>query len=73
MTGEELESIARREWGAQGECASCGWHASIEEYDLTRLSVSNGRIELPCLSKDDDERWNHRGVRIYAEEFKSCA
>lgn len=67
----KVVEIVEREWDQQGECASCSWHASLSEYDLPVDIVVNrekGRIELPCLSKDDEYRHTHRGVRIYYKE-----
>lgn len=67
MDKSTAKEIVREEWSAQGDCASCGWHASPAEYDLDmdmHINDEKQRIELPCRNKDVDT-WDHRGVRIY--------
>lgn len=72
------ETIARaraeleRRWSAEGECGSCGWHAALYEHDVTDDDIveaigNGGRLELGCRSKDDEDAWSHRGVRITLE------
>jgi hypothetical protein len=74
MTINEALALVRRKWGNEGACASCGWHALLSEYedrfdsleDAIEINEKEGRVELPCLSQDDEEgRFGHRGARIY--------
>jgi hypothetical protein len=68
MTKEEAIEIVKKEWENQGSCASCGWHALLYEYDLEfdiDINEKKKRIELPCHTDDDENRIDHRGVRIY--------
>lgn len=77
MSPEEAVYLIRRKWADHGMCASCGWHAALYEYeplltdtveaDSFDINESARRIELMCLS-DDDERATHRGVRIPFDE-----
>lgn len=73
MTIEKIKEICEREWDKQGMCASCGWHDGISNYDLEDAEVNEEkqRIELCCHSKNDENCWAHRGVRIYYSE-KDC-
>lgn len=68
MTIEEAIELVRRKWNDQGACASCGWHAALEEYGDLRQAIdideARHRVELSCLS-DDEDAYSHRGVRIY--------
>ena len=54
------------EWDNLYGCDSCGWHASISEYDEDDLVINekSKSYELPCLSKDDDGS-THRGLTVY--------
>lgn len=61
-----------RKWDAEGECGSCGWHAALYEHDVEDWELvfaieHGGRLELGCLSKDDDQASRHRGVVIILE------
>lgn len=72
MTKEEAAKVVRDLWDSNGACQSCGWHAALYEYeraygsleDALDIDESKRRIELSCLSEDDDPS-SHRGVRIY--------
>jgi hypothetical protein len=74
MNIEKAIHIVKEKWDAQGECASCGWHAALEEYgDLSEaiyIDEANKRIELSCLG-DDENSSSHKGVRIYFSEGKA--
>jgi len=64
----KLLQYIKEQWDQSGECNSCGWHASLGEYDLPddiTIDINNGEIHLPCLNKDDEDRSSHRGVTIY--------
>lgn len=69
MIIEEAIELVRRKWDDEGECASCGWHALLSEYDdledEIEINEREHRVELRCLNKDDDDRSDHRGVFIY--------
>lgn len=69
MTIDEAMDLIRRRWDAEGACQSCGWHAALDEYgdlrDAFDINRHKRRLELSCLSKDTDDAWSHRGVRIY--------
>ena len=69
MNRAKIITYIQEQWEQQGECASCGWHAALSEYDLGDIDIDyrRNRIELPCLSKDEDTH-GHRGVRIYFDE-----
>ena len=54
----------------EGDCASCGWHAllgehAVEDGDIADALDGDGILRLGCLSKNDEDRGSHRGVKIY--------
>ena len=72
MNDAEMERIVRREFDQQGECESCGWFASISEYDLPddiEYNERYDRLELPCLNKNGYT--GCRGVGIYLNQKQS--
>ena len=61
--------LLEQKWGAEGDCASCGWHAALGEHDVDDDDIihalqNGGILTLACLSKDDDTRDSHRGISI---------
>ena len=63
----EVQRLVQERWAAQGECRSCGWRASLSEYDtITEDDIDRARgvVRLPCLSGES----GHRGVRIDVRE-----
>lgn len=69
MDNERATKIVRREWDAQGACASCGYHGSLYEYEPLEFSIyideTRKRIELRCLNDQ-----GCRGVRIYYNDHE---
>jgi hypothetical protein len=67
----EARARLEQKWDSEGSCGSCGWHALLAEHyvddvDIAEaLTIGNGWLELSCISKDDEARDDHRGVRIY--------
>lgn len=63
--------ILEDKWDDEGECGSCGWHAclyehGVEDWDIAQaLDQGKGTLELTCVSKDADDRYSHRGVKIF--------
>ena len=57
-------------WVYEGACSSCGWHSALWEHGVDDSDIAdaldncNGKITLSCKSKDDDNSYSHRGVRI---------
>ena len=67
-TREEALKYIEDNWDSQGECRSCGWHASLHEHmlevsDLDEL-IKDGKLWLPCQNPEDQ---GCRGVTIYAK------
>jgi len=65
----EARKTLEAKWGQEGECASCRWHAllyehDVEDYEIAEALDGDGILRLGCRSKDDEDRWNHRGVKI---------
>lgn len=63
----KLIDFIKKQWDSDGECRSCGWHASLSEYDISEnltIDMDKGEIRLPCRSKDENGS-GHRGVKIY--------
>lgn len=65
----EARQVLEAKWDSEGECASCGWHASLHEHEvgdweIEQALMDGGILELSCLNSDDDEAWQHRGVKI---------
>lgn len=85
MSDEQLDELSafvwkilEDRWSEYGQCRSCGWHASLSEYDADDLEFTIRRgvpcVELPCLNKDDpDDRDQHRGVRVWVKPPKNEA
>ena len=67
MNTEEAWELAEKHWDESGCCNSCGWHASLYEYDKDDIVICDDRIELPCISRDADDPSLHRGITIYRE------
>ena len=74
MTTPEQITEARKtleaKWNQEGDCASCGWHAllgehAVEDGDIADALDGDGILRLGCLSKNDEDRGSHRGVKIY--------
>lgn len=72
-TQQEVNAARKRleaQWDTDGDCCSCGWHAALYEHQVedweiaNSLDTNNGIIELPCQSKDAEDRYSHRGVKI---------
>ncbi len=68
----EARAELERRWDGEGGCNSCGWHAALYEHqvddeDIAEAICNGGLLELGCISKDDDDAWRHRGVRIQLE------
>jgi len=72
MDGQDIAEsrlILEKKWDAEGDCASCGWHACLYEHEVTDddikdALIGDGFIRLGCLNKDDDGSL-HRGIKIY--------
>lgn len=66
----EARKILEAKWDAEGECRSCGWHASLFEHDVEdediewALEHDNGILDLPCVSNNYEDSDTHRGVQI---------
>ena len=62
--------VLEKKWQSEGECQSCGWHASLYQYEIDdddiedAIDGNGGLLYLPCLSRDCDDTYDHRGVRI---------
>lgn len=58
-------------WDSHGTCDSCGWHAALYEHNvsdadiLEALTTDKGILHLSCKNKDDEDRYSHRGVKIF--------
>lgn len=67
---KEARKILEDKWDSEGECGSCGWHGALWEHDVLDYEIedalknNDGILELYCVSKDDDENWSHRGIKI---------
>lgn len=70
MNDQELEQALEKAHEENGYCQSCGWHASFHdmEYEATG-EIIDGKQEWEgsCQSKDDDDRYSHRGCYIYVD------
>jgi hypothetical protein len=68
MILEDAIALTKATWDSHGQCDSCGWHAALYEYGDLESEITideEGQfIRLRCLSKDSEDRWMHRGVRI---------
>jgi len=70
MTKERLAEaiqIVKDSWEEQGECLSCGYKGSLDQYDLEKeitLNFQTARILLPCKNKEAKDAQTHRGVHI---------
>lgn len=78
MADVSPETIAKaraeleRRWDAEGQCASCGWHAALYEHDVDDEDLAdaiqhNGRLELGCRNHEYGDPYDHRGVVIILE------
>lgn len=71
---EQARKRLTERWDIDGDCASCGWHAALYEYDVSdsdlkyALDHDDGVLYLSCLSKDMDDNDMHRGVCIFVGE-----
>ncbi len=71
-TPEQIQAareLLQQKWMREGECGSCGWHALLSEHDVEDFEIEealdgSGILEISCVSRDDDESWGHRGVKI---------
>lgn len=66
---QESRKLLEAQWDSEGECGSCGWHALLYEHDVEDCDIAealdgDGILRLGCRSKDDEDRWSHRGVKI---------
>jgi hypothetical protein len=65
----EARKLLELKWNQEGACASCGWHALLGEHDVEDLDIveaidGDGVLKLKCLSKNDEDQWNHRSIKI---------
>ena len=65
----EARKTLEAKWDDEGQCGSCGWHALLYEHDVEDCDIAealdgDGILRLGCRSKDDEDSWNHRGVKI---------
>jgi hypothetical protein len=63
-----LIDFIKNNWDASGECNSCGWHASLSEYDIPEdlnIDWNKGKVKLSCKSKDAEDSYRHRGITLY--------
>lgn len=76
-TDEQVQQARERleeRWISDGACGTCGWHALLYEHYVDEADIRDaldndaGTLRLSCVSKDDDESWSHRGVRIFIGE-----
>jgi hypothetical protein len=73
---ERAYQLLKDRWADQGRCASCGWHAQLEEHCFDNVDVStalfcegfNKVLHLNCASDDEDAHL-HRGVRVNLNEL----
>ena len=66
----EARKTLEAKWDDEGQCGSCGWHALLYEHDVEDCDIAealddDGILRLGCLSKNDEDRGSHRGVKIY--------
>jgi hypothetical protein len=64
MINEETLVLLEKAWAKQGECHSCGWWPAFYEIADDLWEDSPGIFTAPCISKDDNDSWDHRGHRI---------
>lgn len=62
-------SMLAAKWDSEGACGSCGWHGLLSEHDVDDCDIADaldgdGILRLGCVTKNDEERWGHRGVKI---------
>lgn len=74
---QEMINAARKvleeKWQEEGECQSCGWHAAlyehnVEDWEIMSAISTDGILELSCLSRDFEDTYDHRGVKIKITE-----
>ena len=70
---EQAYQLLKDRWADQGCCASCGWHAQLEEHCFDDVDVStalegNKVLHLNCASDDEDAHL-HRGVKVKLNEL----
>ena len=71
MNASEIKDASTRleqKWIADGDCRSCGFHGSLEDYDVQDADIEHamknceGWLTLTCLNKNAE---SHRGVKVY--------
>jgi len=64
MIDEKTLELLEKYWANQGPCRSCGWWPAFYEIVDLLEEQSPGIFIAQCISKDDENSWNHRGHRI---------
>ena len=65
---EEAKAKLAAKWDGEGQCSSCGWHATIGEHEiddediLSAINTNRGVLKLSCVNKNGYE--GCRGIKI---------